>query len=77
VDRDATELATDDLGLPDVAARANLDPELPHVGADLACASDRIDLIREAGKEAVASVIDLLAVVALQSLSDYLVVTIE
>jgi hypothetical protein len=34
-------------------------------------------LIREAGKEAVASVIDLLAVVALQSLSDYLVVTIE
>ena len=66
VDRDAADLALEDLRLPHVDARSDLDPELPDLVRDRAGASDRVRRTIEAREEAVAGRIELPPPEALQ-----------
>jgi len=70
VHRDPSELLAEHLSLPYMAPRAQLQAEPPDLVRDRARASDRVDLIRECGEEAVARVVDLVPVIPLEALPD-------
>jgi hypothetical protein len=68
------DLAAHDLGLAEVDARADLEPELADALRDLDGAADRVGGTRERGEEPVACRIELATAMTLQRVSDEAVV---